>query len=161
MGGGHGLFDVDEDDRVPTTRVGRAMAGARTSYRYLFGGALVCVMGGAAFMLGVYYFYNPEAEVRARTRALLQSNPQALRYIGPQVIDVTLRTLGSRSMQAHHRYPYVGSHPVEMQMVFQGKAGRAFVLVQYIVDGSTWKPVYLHMDTNHGRILLMDVRARQ
>jgi hypothetical protein len=158
--GGGGLFGEMEDDRVPTTRLGKVGHAGAVVWRYVVGGGLILAMSGAAMMLGVYYFANPEAEVRARTTKILQGDPTALKLIGPHLMDVTLRTKGSRAMQAFHRWPYFGTHPVEMEYVLQGKNGRAFVMVQYMKSGSDWKPVYLHLDTNHGRAVLLDVRAR-
>lgn len=157
----NGLFDVDEE-RTPTTRLGKLARVGEVGYRYVFGGVLLLVMGGASLMILEYYFWNPEKEVRARTTRLLQQHPVAIRALGgTHMVDVTERVMGSRAMQAFHRFPYVGTHPIEMQYALQGRNGKAFVMVQWIRSGDMWTPVYLHLDTNHGRTLLLDTRARQ
>ena len=157
------LFDVSSDEgrSPPTTIGGRLKKGGEVMYRYIFGGTLIVIMSSAAFMLGVYYFANPEAEVRKRTIKMLSSHPVALQLIGPHLNDVTLYTRGSRRMQAFHRYPYFGSHPIDMEFDLSGKNGKAIVFVQYWKSGEQWKPIYLHLDTRRGRAVLLDIRAQQ
>lgn len=136
-------------------------------YYYAFGGVLMLIIVSATFTLGVYYLYNPEVEIRQHTIRLLSSNPHALRIIGggkPPIRDITPQVLGSRSLQAHHRWPYVGQHCVEMTMVVTGSGSnnnrnkKTFVFVQMMKEGSVYKPIYLHLDTERGRVVILDHR---
>jgi len=155
-----GLWDV-EPDRVPHTRLGRFSLRIRQGGRLIFVVCLAATMVAAAGMLMVYYVYNPEAEVRARTIRLLRDDPTAQRVLGVPMTDITPQHLGSRALQANHRWPFFGEHVIYMEMVVQGRYGRGHVYVEYNKNGKDWRPIYLHIDPpRRARVVLLDARDR-
>jgi hypothetical protein len=160
--GAASLFEVEADAPLSSvkTRMGRARWRARLTGRYLVFGVLVLAMGASAALMVEYYFFNPEAEVRERTTRLLLTQPIALQVLGNHIRDVTLQHAGSRGLQAHHHFPYLGRHVVSCHYVLQGTRGRAQVHVQWLKDGDDWALQYLCLDSGkYGTHVLQDMRS--
>jgi hypothetical protein len=142
-----GLYDIKPDVK-PHSAWGRVLYHARIAGRFVVFGGIAAAMLGSALFIGVFYFANPQEEVRARATKILGTQPLAMQLLGKNIRDVTQRQMNARQLQAFHLFPYVGRHVVEMNMVLQGNRSRGQVHVQFIKDGKDWTPIYLAIETN-------------
>ena len=124
-------------------------------------GALVLTMTASAALMLVYYFFNLEKEVRERATRFLMHSPLTPQILGQHVHDVSLQHMGSRGMQAHHHFPWVGAHRVSCSYVLQGSRGRAQVHVEFEKNGKEWTLRYLELQSGkYGTHVIVDTRKK-